>query len=201
MSGSDGYRVKKTWRGQRIVQFKCKHCTADLSSPLREAGEKFPCPTCDQEFVTPGKLELQEIREQERLESEAVAEQESFKSLPMQEVEQSSQDHSREQLSRRSLLLPLTISAFTLLLIYDFALHFTIITPLQQRTEALEERLDDEIARREVVERDALRLQANLEAQELFLERAIDASATDHANFARSINNIQDRIDAIIRAF
>ena len=48
--------------GQRQVTFACPRCRASLKSPLEEAGEVYPCPTCGSEFTTPGVDELRHER-------------------------------------------------------------------------------------------------------------------------------------------
>lgn len=51
--------------GHKKIKFNCQRCQADLTSPLEEAGERFPCPTCGAEFVTPGMVELQQQQHQQ----------------------------------------------------------------------------------------------------------------------------------------
>ena len=59
--------------GKRRVKFACARCAAELESPLAEAGRRFPCPTCGQEFVTPGEREFRQEQQQAQGKREAEA--------------------------------------------------------------------------------------------------------------------------------
>src|SRR4051794_2361852 len=59
-----GYHVRAGARGKRVVEFSCPHCQAPLQSPLEEAGQRFACPNCGGEFLTPGHTELRQWQEQ-----------------------------------------------------------------------------------------------------------------------------------------
>jgi len=58
------YTVKTDRSGDRVVEFPCPHCAAELRSPLAEAGQRFACPTCAAQIETPGKVEWWEHQEQ-----------------------------------------------------------------------------------------------------------------------------------------
>lgn len=63
------YTVHARRNGKYAVEYQCGQCAAPLASPLEEAGQKFPCPTCGATVQTPG------IKERFRqLEQEAEAE-------------------------------------------------------------------------------------------------------------------------------
>jgi DNA-directed RNA polymerase subunit M/transcription elongation factor TFIIS len=51
------YLIKGSISGKRKVEFHCPTCNAILVSPLEEAGQPFPCPTCGRKFTTPGVAE------------------------------------------------------------------------------------------------------------------------------------------------
>src|SRR6185437_11312136 len=63
------YTVSSTFSGKRRVKFECSSCSSPVESPLEEAGQKFPCPTCGMEFITPGieerQRQLDEIKRRE----------------------------------------------------------------------------------------------------------------------------------------
>lgn len=75
------YKVTKGPIGTRKVKFDCPTCNTDLESTLESAGERYPCPVCGAEIVTPGVPELAaeraeqaatEARERQRAEAEAI---------------------------------------------------------------------------------------------------------------------------------
>ena len=53
------YRVRKTILGHE-VQYKCPHCSEELTSSLDDAGDNDTCPHCDHGFVAPGVAERQQ---------------------------------------------------------------------------------------------------------------------------------------------
>ncbi len=67
----NNYTVKPNWKGKQTVSYECGHCNAPLESPLEDAGDTFPCPTCGGSVQTPGSDELRKHRlakEQQRIE-------------------------------------------------------------------------------------------------------------------------------------
>jgi uncharacterized Zn finger protein (UPF0148 family) len=70
-SGNDNttYTIHER-KGKRIIAFACPRCQSPLESPLEEAGQTFPCPTCGTHVTTPG---LKEFREQQARETAARA--------------------------------------------------------------------------------------------------------------------------------
>jgi predicted RNA-binding Zn-ribbon protein involved in translation (DUF1610 family) len=52
--------------GKKIVSFACTECQSQLRSPLAEAGQRFPCPTCGAKLITPGAKELEQEATQQR---------------------------------------------------------------------------------------------------------------------------------------
>ncbi len=67
-----GYTVRKNIAGKHRVHYQCPHCDGALESPLEEAGQKFHCPGCGKDVVTPGQADLQ--RHREELQRERAAE-------------------------------------------------------------------------------------------------------------------------------
>src|SRR2546428_8973571 len=64
------YTVKGVGRNRK-VGFTCAACGAAIESPLTDAGQTFPCPTCGRDFVTPGVPELEQWRREEAARAEA----------------------------------------------------------------------------------------------------------------------------------
>jgi len=65
MVAAKGYRVRKNWRGKRVVEYGCPHCGTNLRSSLTEAGKQDYCPGCSNDFVVPGSGELRQLQEAE----------------------------------------------------------------------------------------------------------------------------------------
>ena len=57
------YQVTGKVGGKRIIKFNCPTCNIPIESPLKEAGQRFPCPSCGREFLTPGIEELEQEQE------------------------------------------------------------------------------------------------------------------------------------------
>src|SRR6266542_3574703 len=70
------YKVKTVRSGLRRVVFACPFCNTDLESPIEEAGDRFACPNCGRESVTPGKPELEKWRQAQHDAESAKIEQE-----------------------------------------------------------------------------------------------------------------------------
>ena len=45
---------------KRKVKFQCPACHSPLECPLGDAGQQFPCPTCEAVFTVPGTKEIEE---------------------------------------------------------------------------------------------------------------------------------------------
>jgi uncharacterized Zn finger protein (UPF0148 family) len=60
------YTVSAPKGGKRVVTYECVLCRSPLKSPLEEAGQTFPCPTCGANVQTPGATELEQQREVDR---------------------------------------------------------------------------------------------------------------------------------------
>jgi DNA-directed RNA polymerase subunit RPC12/RpoP len=56
------HKVVKNLLGKHRVEYKCPHCSAELESPLEEAGQSFECPYCREKIRTPGTTELEQLR-------------------------------------------------------------------------------------------------------------------------------------------
>jgi hypothetical protein len=65
LSGISEYTVGER-KGRWTVSFACIRCHSQLESPLDEAGQTFPCPTCGSDVTTPGQKELQSQLEDAR---------------------------------------------------------------------------------------------------------------------------------------
>ncbi len=84
------YTVKKGFRGKLKVAFRCPRCNLELESPLEEAGNRCPCPTCQHEFVVPGIEELKKVRAEE-----AAMEEEQMREAVRKEAEERAEEAQR----------------------------------------------------------------------------------------------------------
>jgi uncharacterized Zn finger protein (UPF0148 family) len=89
---ANSYQVKRKVTGGYVVSYACPHCATALTSTLDEAGTPQACPTCNKQFVVPGKAEREHVKskqEQERREKEQrrlEQEQEAKKAAAAKEV-------------------------------------------------------------------------------------------------------------------
>lgn len=61
------------------VSYNCPRCAAELESPLENAGQRFPCPTCGHELTVPGIEKLNRLRADEAKKSAEMAERAAAK--------------------------------------------------------------------------------------------------------------------------
>ncbi len=92
------YKLKTGSRGKLKVAFNCERCGADLESPLEEAGERFPCPTCAHELIVPGAEDLQRLRAEEAVQCEQKLRDDAARAAASREREE---ERKREELARK----------------------------------------------------------------------------------------------------
>jgi predicted RNA-binding Zn-ribbon protein involved in translation (DUF1610 family) len=145
------YTVTGKVGGKRIVKFECPACAAPIESPLEEAGQKFPCPSCGNKFVTPGVDELRQQQEAARAKAEAKAQAEAeaeqrkadeVKAKQQKQLEKNkaaAERRSRPPSPLRSAAFVSIITACVVMALFDLF----IIRPLQYRLATAEQKLDE----------------------------------------------------------
>lgn len=98
------YTVRTNLLGRKSVKFSCPGCTADLNSPLSDAGQGDKCPDCMIEFVVPGvaEREADEKEAGERRDAqEAEASERRAKADALRQERDKAAEHRRTERERQ----------------------------------------------------------------------------------------------------
>lgn len=151
------YEVTGKVGGKRIIKFECQLCRVPIDSPLEEAGQKFPCPSCSREFLTPGIAELKQQRE--TIQAEAIKRDEQIRAAAAakRQADAESQQQAAEKArlyaakqeekaravadrkSRPTSFLRIAGIAITTAIVSVSVLYGTVIKPMQRHMADLED--------------------------------------------------------------